>query len=73
MPVTVPLDLTDVDRAILDELQKGRCTQGFLVDETGYSRNQVHIRLGILAAADHVERIHEATALYQLVDDPRDD
>lgn len=70
---TVPLELTDVDREIIAELAEGRCTQGYLVDETGRSRNQIHTRLGLLAAAGYIRNIHESTALWALEEDPRDD
>ncbi len=59
--------------AILELFREGRCTTGYLVDETGFSRPTVTKRLDRLRAADHVEYVHEATALQELVDDPRDD
>lgn len=43
-----------------------------LVDESGYSRNTVYNRLEVLNAADHVKVVHEATRLFELVDDPRE-
>lgn len=66
------MDLTDVDREILDLLAEGRATQGYLVDRSGRSRNQVHNRLALLAASGYVDRIHDSTALYELVEDPRE-
>lgn len=66
-------DLTQVDEAILDELQTGRATKGALVDWTGYSRNSIYNRLEVLEAAEHVECVHEGTRLFELVDDPRED
>ncbi|MEF8825336.1 MAG: winged helix-turn-helix domain-containing protein [Halapricum sp.] len=68
----VPVDLTETDREILDLLREGRCTQGYLVDQTGRSRQQIHNRLNILRAAGYIERVHESTALYELVEDPRE-
>lgn len=67
------MDLSAVDLKILDELANGRATQGFLVDVTDEPRHRIHQRLQLLAAAGHIEKIHESTALYELVDDPRDD
>ena len=65
-------DLTEVDRAILDELHADRATKGALVDWTGYSRNSIYNRLEVLEAGDHVECVHEGTRLFELVDDPRE-
>lgn len=67
------MELTDADRAILDMLRGGRCTQGYIVDGTGLSRQQVYNRLNVLVAADYVEKVHDSTALYELVSDPRDE
>lgn len=66
-------DLSNVDEAILDQLQEGRATKGALVDWTGYSRNSIYNRLEVLEAAGFVECIHEGTRLFKLVDDPRED
>jgi uncharacterized membrane protein len=68
----VSVDLTETDNEILDLLLEGRCTQGYIVDRTDRSRQQIHNRLNILRAAGYIERIHDSTALYELVDDPRD-
>lgn len=65
-------ELRPADEAILDVLQQGRATKGMLVDESGYSRNTVYNRLEVLNAADHVKVVHEATRLFELVDDPRE-
>lgn len=64
--------LTDADHAILDLLAEGRCTQGYLADETGLSRQHVYNRLNVLTAAGYVEKVHDSTALYELVNDPRE-
>jgi len=66
------VELTDTDHAILEHLAEGRCTQGYIVDKTGLSRQQVYNRLNVLAAAGYVEKIHDSTALYELVNDPRE-
>jgi DNA-binding Lrp family transcriptional regulator len=62
--------LTEVDKEIIALLRDGRATQSYIVDETGRSRQYIHNRLGILAAAEIVENIHPKTALYELIDDP---
>ena len=67
------MELTTLDEAILDELNEGARTQGFLVDATGEPRYKVHERLKLLVAAGHIENIHENTALYELRTDPRRD
>ncbi|MFC6837539.1 ArsR family transcriptional regulator [Halomarina ordinaria] len=67
------MELTALDEAILDELNEGARTQGFLVDATGEPRYKVHERLKLLVAAGHIENIHENTALYELRTDPRSD
>ena len=59
---------------VLDALAiHGYATTGMLVDETGYSRPTVTKRLDRLHAAEKVEYVHEPTALWRLVDDPRED
>lgn len=65
-------DLSEADKAILDELQEGARTKGYLVDVTGYHRNTIGHRLEVLEAADVIRCLHESTALYELVEDPRE-
>lgn len=67
----MPVELTDADRAVLDCLANGRCTQGYIVDETDFSRQQIYNRLNVLSAAGYLRKIHHSTALYELVEDPR--
>ncbi|MFC6734763.1 MarR family transcriptional regulator [Halolamina salina] len=50
---------------------RGNLTTGALVDFTGLSRPTVTKRLDRLYAADCVEYLHEPTALWRLVEDPR--
>jgi len=64
-------DLTETDAEILNELSGGARTKGYLVDETGRHRNTIGIRLELLEAKGYIENIHEPTALYELVKDPR--
>lgn len=74
-------NLTGTDKAILDVLKQGRgsdgpwgiATKGYLVDETGFSRNSVYNRLEVLEARGHVKLIHEPTRLFEFVSDPREE
>jgi DNA-binding transcriptional ArsR family regulator len=66
-------DLSDADRAILDQLKRGARTKGYLVDHTGYHRNTIGQSLKVLEAAEIVKSIHESTALYEVVEDPREE
>jgi DNA-binding IclR family transcriptional regulator len=67
----VSIDLNSADETILDVLSEGRCTVGYLADETNYSRQHIHNRLNVLVAAECVEKTHEPTGLYELRSDPR--
>ncbi len=61
-------------RDVLDVFARhGYATTGMLVDETGYSRPTVSKRLDRLHAAGKIEYVHEPTALWKLIEDPRED
>jgi hypothetical protein len=64
-------DLRNAHREVLDVLQEGRATKGYLIERTGYSRNTVYNVLEVLEAAGHIEAVHEPTRLFEVVDDPR--
>ncbi len=66
------VDLKPADEFILDELGKGRCTQAYLVDESKWSRQHIHKRLQILGVAGYITNIHSPSALYELVEEPRE-
>lgn len=66
-------DLTDADEAILDELREGARTKKAIVEATGLHRNTVGNRLNVLEAGDAIRCVHDSTALYELVEDPRED
>lgn len=76
-----PSNLTQTDKAILDALKEGRgsggpwgiATKGYLIDETGFSRNSIYNRLEILRAHGHVRLIHSPTRLFEFVNDPREE
>lgn len=69
----MPLRVDETMAEVLDVLsQHGYATTGMLVDETGFSRPTVTKRLDRLHAAGKIEYVHEATALWRLVEDPRE-
>lgn len=65
-------ELSEADIQILTELQKGARTKGYLVDEIEYHRNTIGHRLDVLEAGGLIQCIHKSTALYELVNDPRE-
>jgi len=69
----MPVKVDDNTEKVLDEFtKKGNLTTGALVDFTNLSRPTVTKRLDRLHAADYIEYLHEPTALWHLVDDPRE-
>lgn len=64
------IDLNPTDRAILDELQKGRCSPSYIAQKADYSRQNVTNRLGRLVELGYVEKL--VPGLYELVQDPRE-
>lgn len=68
----MPLKVDENTERVIDEfVEKGNLTTGSLVDFTGLSRPTVTKRLDRLHAADYIEYLHEPTALWRLVEDPR--
>ena len=68
------LRIDDTTEEVLEEFDThGNLTTGALVDFTGYTRPTVTKRLDRLHAAECIRYIHEPTALWQLVDDPREE
>jgi len=58
---------------VIDEfVEKGNLTTGSLTYFTDLSRPTVTKRLDRLHAADYIEYLHEPTALWRLLEDPRD-
>jgi hypothetical protein len=70
-----PFELEEIDHVILDFLQEGARTQAYMVDESDqqFQRHHFRERFKILVALGYIEKIHDQTALYQLVHDPRED
>lgn len=72
-PQRMPLRVDETMADVLDVLSEhGYATTGMLVDETGFSRPTVTKRLDRLHAAGKIEYVHEPTALWRLVEDPRE-
>lgn len=73
MAVSVSVDLTAADAEILDVLAEGRGTVGYVARETGYTPEHVGTRMKMLAAAGYLDVVDEPTALYELIEDPREE
>jgi DNA-binding MarR family transcriptional regulator len=68
----MPLKVDENTKKVLDEfVQKGNLTTGALVEFTELSRPTVTKRLDRLHAAGCIEYLHEPTALWKLLKDPR--
>jgi len=67
--VLAPRQLNDADKDILDVLQEGRATPGYLSEKTGRDASYINQRLKRLEEHDHVHTL--ARGLWELVDDPR--
>ncbi|WP_157972456.1 hypothetical protein [Saliphagus sp. LR7] len=65
------IKITNATEKVLDVLQEGRATPGYIQRETDLARNTVHGQINQLLAADAVVYIDEPTGLYELVEDPR--
>ena len=67
------LKIDENTEKVIDEfVEKGNLTTGSLTDFTNLSRPTVTKRLDRLHAADYIEYLHEPTALWRLLEDPRD-
>jgi Mn-dependent DtxR family transcriptional regulator len=67
------LRIDDTMEAVIEGLSvHGYATTGMLVDETDRSRPTVSKRLDRLYAAGCIEYVHEPTALWRLIEDPRE-
>jgi len=73
MPQEMTIKVTKSTKKVLDVLQEGRATAGYVADETDLSRQTVHSQLNQLRAAEMVRYVPEPTGLYELIDDPRED
>jgi len=70
-PMESPDELNSTDKEILDLLAEGRQTTGSLAEETDKSTNYIRDRIKLMRLNGWVQYYHEATALHELVDDPR--
>jgi DNA-binding IclR family transcriptional regulator len=67
------LRINDKTDRVLDAFQiHGYATTGSLHEETGLTRATLQERLGRLHAAGCIEYVHEPTAFWELVEDPRE-
>lgn len=64
-------ELNQTDHAILDLLGEGRETTGSLAEELEKSTNYIRDRIKLMRLNGWVQYYHEATALHELIDDPR--
>ena len=70
----MPLKIDENTNEVIDQfVGKGNLTTGALVDFTGLSRPTVTKRLDRLHAAEYIEYLHESTALWRLINDPREE
>ena len=68
------LRIDDKTELVLDAFQiHGYATTGYLHEETGLTRPTLSKRLGRLHAAGCIEYVHEPTAFWELVEDPREE
>ena len=66
------LKIDENTNKVIDEFtDKGNLTTGAIVEFTNLSRPTVTKRLDRLHAADCIEYLHEPTALWRLIEDPR--
>ena len=65
----IDIKLIALDREILALLLEGRCTPGYLAEETGEQQPWVSQRLSRLVDAAIVEKVHRG--LYELADEYR--
>lgn len=66
-----PRQLNEADRAILDELKRGRASPSYLSERIDIEQTYINQRLRRLDEHGHVENL--ARGLWELADDPRDD
>ena len=72
-PMPVKIDDTMDEVLAIFVRNDGYATTGYLVDETETSRPTVSKRLDRLYAAECIEYVHEPTAFWRLLEDPRED
>lgn len=67
------MKITESTEEVLDVLNEGRATTGYLVERTDRSKSTIHNQLNQLRAGGYVRNVHEPTGLYELVADPREE
>jgi DNA-binding Lrp family transcriptional regulator len=63
----------NTEKVLNEFVEKGNLTTGAIVEFTDLSRPTVTKRLDRLYAAENIDYLHEPTALWRLVEDPRDE
>jgi len=74
--MSMAIQYTPSMRAMLDWFDSEPCscaTIGQIADENDLSRETVRNNLKQLAAGGYAELRHESTAVYRLIEDPRED
>lgn len=73
MSKAMPLQIDDKMELVIDAFEEhGYATTGYLVEETGLTRPTLAKRLDRLYTAGFVEYVHEPTAFWRLIEDPRE-
>jgi DNA-binding IclR family transcriptional regulator len=68
------LRIGDKTEMVLDAFQDhDYATTGYLLEETGVTSPTLSRKLGLLHTAGCIEYVHEPTAFWELVEDPRED
>jgi DNA-binding MarR family transcriptional regulator len=68
------LRIDEKTELVLDAFEThGYATTGYLVEETGLTRPTLGKRLDRLYTASCIEYVHEPTAFWRLVEDPREE
>lgn len=69
----MPVKVDEKIEAVLDVFHRhGYATTGYIHEETGITRPTLAKRLDRLYAAGCIEYVHEPTAFWKLVKDPRE-
>ena len=63
-------ELTNPEKEILRMLEEGRCTRGYIEESTEYSSSTIGPALKALERGEYIKKVHDGTALYELVEYP---
>ena len=66
-------ELSDTDEQILNMLEQGSCTKGYISDEIDSAKYKTNSNcLTSLESKGHISLVHKNTALYEMGKDPRE-